>query len=139
MRQTTIENYLAKVLSTDKIKEFLQKNDSADMKLPHILVVPTCGSLVAGQTIGDKLIRLSSWLLVDEEETLSVIRHEASHALKVHSKLAGSSHGSGFTQALKLVAPRTWRKDKYWYPNPEIEDARLKIHTRSKTILDRVR
>ena len=139
VRQTTIEKYLAKVLTTDRVKEFLQHNDMPNIELPAIMIVPTCGPLIAGQTIGDKLIRLSSWLLVDEEETLSVIRHESSHALKVHSKLAGGSHGSGFIQALKLVSPRTWRNDKHWYPNPEIEDARLRIHTRSKSILDRMR
>ena len=139
VRQSTIEKYLTKVLTTDRVKEFLKQNNRPDMKIPHIIVVPTCGSLVAGQTIGDKLIKLSSWLLVDEEETLSVIRHESSHALKVHSMLTGGSHGAGFTQALKTVSPRTWRKDKYWYPNPEIEDARLRIHKRSKHILNRLR
>ena len=139
MRQSTLEKYLAKVLTTDRVKDFLQQYNRPDIELPYIMVVPTSGSLIAWQTIGDKLIRLSSWLLVDEEETLSVIRHESSHVLKVHGKLQGGSHGSGFTKALKIISPRTWRKDKHWYPNPEIEDARLRIHTRSKSILDRVR
>ena len=59
--------------------------------------------------------------------------------IKAHCKLPGTPHCQGYIQSLKNVSPKTWRKYTHWYPNLDIEEARLKIHPKSKTIINRVR
>ena len=139
MKEATLKAYVKKLMTKDSLKDFIGDNSSQGLAAPVIFVVPSCGPLVAGQTFGKKLVEISSWVLVDDEATEAVLRHELAHAVKVHCNLEGSAHGAGFTSSLQSVSPRKWRKDKYWWPTPAIEEARLKIHPKSKSILHRVR
>ena len=126
--------YMDEVLLKDRVLEYLDENN-IHLTLPSFEVVLSCGPKVAGLTYGKRLIKLSSWVTVDEEETLRVIRHEAAHVVKHVVKLPGSHHGKEYSSALRIVSPELWREDKHWYPNTTIEEARLKIHTTSKSLL----
>jgi len=129
-----IDNYIEALLSKDTVQELLEENKTSIQK-PVVRIVPSCGPRWAALTYSDKLIEISSWIIVDPIATLSVARHEFAHILANGCKLPGTSHGRSYTYALKHVAKRTWRKDKYWYPSPKIEEARLKIHTTAKSLL----
>ena len=101
---------------------------------PLIWVVGTCGVNNAGQTWiyenGQSDIEISSWVLADSIETKRVIRHEFAHTIKEYAMLKGSSHGKGFTTALKAVSSQRWRADRHWSPTPAIDEARKQIHPR---------
>jgi hypothetical protein len=139
MKEATLKSYMQKLMTRDSLKDFIDGNSSKGLDVPVIYVVPSCGPLVAGQTFGKRLVEISSWVLVDDEATEAVLRHELAHAVKVHCNLQGTAHGAGFIASLKGVSPRKWRTDKYWWPTPAIEEARLKIHTKSKSILNIMR
>ena len=100
--------------------------------LPRIWIVGTCGVNTAGQTWiyedGQSDIEISSWILVDAEETKRVVKHEFAHTIKEYACLEGKPHGKGYTQALKAVSSQQWRRDKYWHTNRDIDDARVKAH-----------
>jgi|TARA_R110002110_G_scaffold59812_1_gene168999 hypothetical protein len=140
MKEVTLNRYVHKLIAKEKVRDFVGDSSDRELVPPTVMIVPSCGPLIAGQTFGKRLIQISSWILVDGDDTVeAVLRHEVAHAVKVHCKLTGDAHGAEFTRSLKHVAPRTWRRDKYWWPTPVIEEARLKIHTKSKSILNRLR
>jgi len=99
---------------------------------PRIWIVGTCGANTAGQTWiyedGQSDIEISSWILVDEEETIRVVKHEFAHTIKEYAYLEGKPHGKGFTKALKAVSSQQWRRDRYWHTNRDIDRARIQIH-----------
>ena len=102
---------------------------------PTIYVSDTCGSDTAGQVwcgSNDINIELSSWILVDKKQTQSVIRHELAHVIVYLCGLGGGNHGRGFTQALKLTAPKTFRRDRHWYDTSAIYRERKKHHPKTQ-------
>ena len=140
MRAKTLNQYIHTLVELPRVQDFLNQYDSQQtFKCPPVVVVPSCGSLVAALTYSNRLIEVSSWILVDDSETYGVLRHEFAHVIKAHCKLPGTPHGRGYIHSLKNVSPKTWQNDKYWHPTVDIEEARLKIHSKSKTIIDRER
>ena len=141
MREVTLNKYMKSLVDKPQVQKFLANKDinKKPFVCPPIIIVPSCGTLVAALTYGTSLVELSSWILVNDDETKSVLRHEFAHLLKHHCRLSGGAHGKEYVQSLKHVSPKTWRRDKYWYPDTNIEEARLKMHPKSKTILNRVR
>ena len=140
MRAQTLNQYIHTLVELPRVQDFLNQYDSQQtFKCPPVVVVPSCGSLVAALTYSNRLIEVSSWILVDDSETYGVLRHEFAHVIKAHCKLPGTPHGRGYIHSLKNVSPKTWQNDKYWHPTVDIEEARLKIHSKSKTIIDRER
>tara|TARA_R110000824_G_scaffold124131_5_gene282352 strand:+ start:175 stop:489 length:315 start_codon:yes stop_codon:yes gene_type:complete len=103
--------------------------------MPKIAIVNSCGPLYAAKTYGHSLIEVSSWLLVDEGETLTTLRHECAHILKSKCSLPGTMHGKNYEEALKIISPTLWEYDKFWHPNVKIEEARLLMHPAEKSLL----
>ena len=97
--------YMDEVLLKDRVLEYLDENN-IHLTLPSFEVVLSCGPKVAGLTYGKHVVNLP-----------------------------GSHHGKEYSSALRIVSPELWRDDKHWYPNTKIEEARLKIHTTSKSLL----
>lgn len=140
MRAQTLNQYIHTLVELPRVQGFLNHYDNQrTFQCPPVVVVPSCGSLVAALTYGNRLIEVSSWILVDDSETYGVLRHEFAHVIKAHCKLPGTPHGRGYIHSLKNVSPKTWQNDKYWHPTVDIEEARLMMHPKSKTILNRVR
>lgn len=134
MTLSEINSYVQHVLTKPKVQGYLD-NKQYTLFMPKVSIVNSCGPLYAAMTYGHGLIEVSSWLLVDKDETLRTLRHECAHVLKNKCSMPGSAHGRGFTQALKMISPRLWRRDKFWHPNDKIEDARLLMHPKSKTLI----
>jgi len=130
------DEYTRGVLERPLVKQLLSKHNVTQAKIPSIYSSDTCGVNIAGQTwinISDEAdIELSSWILVAPLEAKRVIRHELAHVIKHICSIRGTTHGKGFNIVLKTVCPRTWRKDKHWYPTKKIDIARKKIHPRLK-------
>ena len=130
------DEYAKGVLERPLVKQLLAKHNVTQAKIPSIYSSDTCGVNIAGQTwinvSGEADIELSSWILVAPLETKRVIRHELAHVIKHMCSIRGNSHGKGLNAVLKTVSPRTWRKDKHWYPTKKINIARKKIHPRLK-------
>ena len=141
MREVTLNRYIQSLVEAPRVQSFLNENNHKQKPFvcPPVIVVPSCGALTAALTYGSRLVEVSSWILESDSETKSILRHEFAHVLKHHCDLPGSAHGRVFIQSLKHVSPKTWRTDKYWYPDNAIEEARLKMHPKSKTIINRVR
>ena len=45
---------------------------------------------------------------------------------------AGANHNRDFNQALKLTAPKTFRRDRYWYDTSAIYRERKKHHPKTQ-------
>ena len=136
IRNRKLEKYLVYLLSRSSVKatfKALQK----PYHIPHIYVSDTCGVGVAGQLWyyeGEpSILELSSWILVDINETRRVIRHELAHDIKTFCGMGGKMHGRGFNQALRVVSNKRWKKDKHWYSNLKIDLARKKFHPKIKS------
>lgn len=139
MRTESLNTYIKTLAESPRVRGFITQYGNQQFKCPPVVVVPSCGSLVAALTYGKNLIEVSSWILVNDFETYRVLRHEFAHVIKAHCEIPGTPHGKEYIQSLKNVSPDTWRKDRHWYPNLDIEEARLKMHPKSKTIINRVR
>ena len=87
---------------------------------------------VAGFAVGTSGIHIANWILKDESQAKAVVRHEVAHLLQHYEQEDCRPHGKEFTKALKIVSPKTWRKDRYWYDNPEIAKARKESERNKK-------
>ena len=135
VRNRELEKYLVYLLSRSSVKIMFTAAQKP-YRIPRIYVSDTCGVGVAGQLWyyenEPSLLELSSWILVDVNETRRVIRHELAHDIKTFCGMMGKMHGRGFNQALRAVSNKRWKKDKHWYANPKINLARKKFHPRIK-------
>jgi len=127
-------DYVRHIFNAPQVQSYL---DITEYKLlmPKVSIVSSCGPLYAAQTYGHSLIEVSSWLLVDKDETLTTLRHECAHILKNKCSLGGTPHGKNYTKVLKIISPSSWEHDKFWHPNATIEEARLLMHPAEKTLL----
>ena len=75
---------------------------------------------------------IAKWILQDADEAKGVVRHELAHLIHSFSGTKGNVHGKEFRVVLKIISPRTWRRNRHWHPNPTIEKASLKVHPNSK-------
>lgn len=126
------DGYVKRLIGSPRVREFLKPYESSVFYPMHIYVSTSCGFNVAGQLWyypnEPSMLEISSWILVDANETRRVIRHELAHDIKTYCNLAGKVHGKGFNQALRVVSNRRWKKDKHWHTNPKIEMARKKVY-----------
>ena len=134
-RNPDLEKYIHYLLTRESVKVLFTARQK-QYYIPQIYVSDTCGVGIAGQLWyyenEPSLLELSSWILVDKNETRRVIRHELAHDIKTFCGMVGKVHGRGFNQALKAVSRNRWKKDKHWYTNVEIDLARKKFHPRLK-------
>ena len=133
MKLNTLQKYIDKIYLSDKIQTFIKTHSKSKLK-PKIYISDTCGSDTAGQIWCAKNyidIELSSWILVDKKQTLAVIRHELAHAIAFLCRLGGTNHGKEFNQALKLTAPKTFRRDRHWGDTKAIYRERKKHHPKT--------
>ena len=134
-RNKELEKYLIYLLTRSSVKVMFTAVQKA-YHIPHIYVSDSCGVGIAGQLWyyenEPSLLELSSWILVDVEETRRVIRHELAHDIKTFCGMVGKVHGRGFNQALRAVSKSRWKKDKHWYTNLKIDLARKKFHPQIK-------
>ena len=135
--EAAVRKYFRELLETPRIQEYAKQygtisnfiNIQGDVVVrPKLSVVKTVGAGYAGMAWGSVKIEISRWILEDKLETRGAVRHELAHLLHVYSRTGGGAHGKEFRNALKIVSPKTWRKDRHWYPNPAIENARTQIH-----------
>jgi hypothetical protein len=139
--ETSLKKYFIELLEIPRIQQYAQDHQTArskfvikntgDIVLPILSIVNTAGVRYAGVAHTCVSIDISRWILEDEVEAKAVVRHEVAHLLHNYSKTGGRTHGKEFHEALKIVSPKTWRKDIHWYPNPVIEKARTKVHPTS--------
>ena len=134
MTLSEIVGYTHHILNAPHVQTYLSTG-SYELSMPKISIVSSCGPLYAAKTYGHSLIEVSSWLLVDEGETLTTLRHECAHILKNKCRLEGEPHGKSYTEALKIVSPTSWEYDKFWHPNATIEEASVLMHPTEKSLL----
>jgi len=91
---------------------------------------------IAGTCRGVDDIRIADWILVDASEAKTTVRHEIAHALKNYKYgMNGRPHGKEFIEALKVVSPNNWRKDRHYRETPEIVKARIVSFNNNKISL----
>ena len=138
--EAALRKYFNDLLETPRIEKYLQahvQRTSFVMRIkgkiicPRLRVVATAGVRYAGMAHSDMAIDISRWILEDKAEARGTLRHEVAHLLHSYSKQGGGTHGKEFNSVLKVVSPSTWRKDKNWHPNPNIEKARTQVHPAS--------
>ena len=154
INETTLRKYLVSLLETPRIKSFIEQiaernpiwKDSGNSRLgfvryhadgsleyPRMLFKDTIAQAIyAGMAHSSMSMDIAKWILQDADEAKGVVRHELAHLLHAYSGTGGNAHGKEFRAVLKIVAPRTWRRDRHWHPTPAIEKARLKVHPNSK-------
>ena len=137
MRLNTLQNYADRIYFGDRVQDFIKRYPDAINIKPRVFISDTCGSDTAGQVWcnipnGRIDIELSRWILVDKTQALRIVRHELAHALTAICKLGGAKHGKEFTKALKIVSPRTFRKDRHWHDTVTVFKARKKYHPKTK-------
>ena len=133
-----LQKYADKIYRHPRVQDYIWASSTLTLALgddnPTVYVSNTCGVKTAGQIWcdADRIdIELSSWILVYEKLTQSVIRHELAHALVFLCELGGG-HGREFTQALKLTSPRLFKRDRYWHDTLAIYTERKKHHPKTQ-------
>ena len=138
--EAALRKYFNDLLETPRIEKYLQdhmQRTSFVMTIkgkivcPSLRIVDTAGVRYAGIAHSDMAIDISRWILEDKAEARATLRHEVAHLLHSYSKQGGGTHGKEFNSALKVVSPSTWRKDRNWHPNANIEKARTTTHPTS--------
>ena len=138
--EKALQKYFQELLETPRIEKYLQDHKqpvkfimrvNGVVMCPRLRIINTAGVRYAGLAHSDMAIDISRWILEDKAEARGTLRHEVAHLLHSYSKQGGSSHGREFNNALKVVSPSTWRRDKYWHPNANIEKARTMVHPAS--------
>ena len=129
----SIRNYFQEVLQKPAVMDAIQK--SHNNRKPKLMsdFTPSCTFTnkitgykvkVAGYALGTSSICIANWILRDSSQAKGVVRHEVAHLLQHYMYEDSKSHGKEFNEALKIVSPKTWRKDKHWYDNRELAEAR---------------
>ena len=138
-----IKKYFLEVLNKDSvvrvINECGKKRNTKMYKdfLPELSIDNTIKGFraqVAGFTVGVSQVHIAQWILADESEAKGVVRHEVAHLVQHYQAGGGRPHGKEFTKALKLVSPKTWRRDRHWRDNPLIIKARKECETNPNKI-----
>jgi len=138
--EASLRKYFNDLLETPRIEKYIQahvQRTSFVMRIkgkvvcPCLRIVATAGVRYAGIAHSDMAVDISRWILEDKAEARGTLRHEVAHLLHSYSKVGGGVHGKEFHKVLKVVSPSTWRKDRNWHPNANIEKARTTIHPTS--------
>jgi len=138
--EAALRKYFKDLLETPRINKYLQDHkqitkfvmkNRGEIICPRLRVVATAGVRYAGIAHSDMAVDISRWILEDKAEARGTLRHEVAHLLHSYSKVGGGVHGKEFHKVLKVVSPSTWRKDRNWHPNANIEKARTTTHPTS--------
>ena len=138
--EAALRKYFNDLLETPRIEKYIQahvQRTSFVMRIkgkvvcPRLRVVDTAGVRYAGIAHSDMAVDISRWILEDKAEARGTLRHEVAHLLHSYSKVGGGVHGKEFHKVLKVVSPSTWRNDRNWHPNSNIEKARTTTHPTS--------
>jgi len=155
INETTLRKYLITLLETPRIKSFIAQIEERKGCRPNGIYRPMWGfvrhntdgsleyprmlfkekiydAIYAGVAHTSVSMDIAKWILQDADEARGVVRHELAHLLHSFSSTGGTPHGKEYRAVLKIIAPKTWRRDRHWHPNPAIEKARLKVHPKSK-------
>jgi len=155
INETTLRKYLVTLLETPRIKSFIEQiqerrgcrpngkyvskwgfvryNPDGSLEYPRMLFREKIyDAIYAGVAHTFVSMEIAKWILQDADEARGVVRHELAHLLHSFAGTGGNSHGKEYRVVLKIIAPKTWRKDRHWHPNVAIEKARLKVHPNSK-------
>jgi hypothetical protein len=146
----SLRKYFISVLDKEQVKKYVEgasllKQNKFKPKMlrdytPKMMYqrIPGGGILkkAAGVCKGCNDIRIADWILVDSTEAKATVRHEIAHALQ-HYKYGTNvrSHGKEFIEALKIVSPNGWRKDRHYQETPEIVKARTASFSNKKISL----
>jgi len=126
------EQYLLQLATQPAVRTLMAAHgapETAAFALPEFTIVESCGDSTAGIARGDTSILVSSWVLYDQNETESTLRHELAHIIVNRCGLKESvSHGENFKLALQTIAPTTWEEDWYCTTTPAMRAARERIH-----------
>ena len=126
------EQYILQLATQPAVRTLMAAHgvpETAAFALPEFTIVESCGDSTAGIARGDTSIMVSSWVLYDQNETESTLRHELAHIIVNRCGLKESvSHGENFKLALQTIAPTTWEKDWYCTPTPAMRAAKERIH-----------
>lgn len=125
------KSLLMKPVITAKFQEAFQKFGSFR---PSLNIVSTCGYKCGGLTYGCERVEISSWVLKDAQQAMSVVRHEVAHLLHEYFMEGGTAHGKEYIQWLKIVSPRNWRLDRHFTITPAIRKARQIVHPKRGVI-----
>lgn len=142
MNQQSVTDYLQQLLLVSSIADCIEKirlerNDCIRFD-PQMFVINSAGAVYAGVSYGYAYSQISSWILVDTEQAMLVVRHELAHLIHAYSGVGGTPHGKEYNAVLRIVAGKGWRMDKHWIPNPVIEKARGKCHkTQARFLVNR--
>ncbi len=137
----SIRNYFQEVLNKPAVQEVIQKSHNAQTPKLMSHFTPTCtfrdtitgySSKVAGYAVGTSTICIANWILRDSSQAKGVVRHEVAHLLQHYQHKTCKPHGKEFTEALKIVSPKTWRKDRHWEDSREIAEARKECERNNK-------
>lgn len=145
-----LRKYFTSVLNKEQVKQYVKEASllKQNKYKPEMLAdytpkmayarIPGKGVLkkAAGVCKGCNDIRIADWILVDSTEAKATVRHEIAHALQ-HYKYGMNvrSHGKEFIEALKIVSPNGWRKDRHYQETPEIVKARTASFSNKKISL----
>ena len=139
----SIRNYFQEVLQKPAVMDVIEKSHNS--RKPKLMsdFTPSCifkdkitgyKVKVAGYALGTGSICLANWILRDSSQAKAVVRHEVAHLLQHYKYGESKPHGKEFTEALKVVSPKTWRRDKYWHDNPLIINARKECESNPNKI-----
>jgi hypothetical protein len=143
--RTAIKKYFTETLHKESVRNTLEGAKHKHFNSPKMLQDYTPrlqidNSLkgfpikVAGFTSGCTEVHIAQWILVCDSEAKAVVRHEVAHLVQHYTHEGCKPHGKEFTEALKIVSPKTWRKDKHWHDSPEVEKARKECVNNPKKI-----
>lgn len=132
MGQSDAREYVATLLSQDKVKDYVEYhcNGSVRLKVPRVVLVrsfsdPLLGALYKPST---NEIFLARWLLPDDEVCASTLRHEGGHFIHVTTGDRGPKHGYYYQKALRVISPRLWFDDsRGWTPTEKVMAERVRL------------
>mgnify|MGYP003653711896 CR=1 FL=1 len=133
--RTAIKKYFTETLQKESVTNTIR---SADYKhhfspkmledyMPRLTIdskITGFHKRVAGYASGSTEVHIAQWILTNDAEAKAVVRHEVAHLVQHYVNGDTQAHGKEFTSALKVVSPRSWRKDRHWYDSPEVAKAR---------------
>ena len=129
----SIRNYFQEVLQKPAVMDAIQKSHNS--RKPKLMsdFTPSCTFTnkitgykvkVAGYALGTGSICIANWILRDSSQAKAVVRHEVAHLLQHYMYASSKAHGKEFNEALKIGAPKTWRKDSHWEDSREVAESR---------------
>ena len=124
----TLYKYFMKLLSKDAIANLISTAKRVNPFAPMFKVKTTCGMNYGGLAYKYNSLEISSWVLQDAKEAKGIVRHEVAHLLHDYIDTGGTAHGKEYVSVLKIVSPKTWRRDRHFNITPAIHKARKLIH-----------